>query len=173
MAKKSEIRELLEAKAKQLDNYSYGQELVHAKLVHGLVTRCKHGGAHQHKPMIRSRQSRRYSGNDGIPNSLKAEAEVLQGKLSQLMGDSSERLNNLKEGHGAIVSKRTIKEAKRITTEIQRLKSDAKEMTSGHQEPIMATTSKFKLVKKTRDYHRGARGYKAYSNDATAMLGVM
>lgn len=173
MAKSTEIREMLEAKARQLDNYGYGQELVHAKLVYGHVTRCKHGGAHGHKPVIRSRQSRRYSGNDGIPNSLKAEASVLQGKLSQIMGDSSERLDNLKEGNGAIVSKRTIKDIKRISSEIHKLKADAKDMTSGHQEPIIVEPKKFKLIKKSRDSHRGSRGHKAYSNEATAMLGIM
>lgn len=173
MAKSAEIRELLESKEKRLNDIAKGNEMAYSLLVYGRVTRCKNGGAHQHKPIIRARQSRRYSGNDGIPNNLKAEALTLQNNLSQIMGDSQERLNNLKEGHGAIVSKRTIKEASRLTSEIHKLKSDAKDMTSGHQEPIIIEPKKFQLVKKPRDSHRGARGHKAYSNDATAMLGVM
>jgi hypothetical protein len=172
MATKAEIGAMLALKEKQLADINQGELMAQELIVRGVVTRCKTGGAHQRNPIIRSRQSRRYVGGDTIPLKLKEEAQGLKDKLASISGNSPERQNNFKQGFGAVVSKRTLKEAQKLTKQVRELTSTAKEMLEAvHIEPRAETVPVFKLIKRTkREHYEGARGFKAYSQNSTQLI---
>lgn len=147
--------------------------MVEAFLASHKVTKCKAGGAYNHKPMLRTKTSRNYGGAVNIGKKLKEMASHTQDALHGLMGLSSERLYNLEHDKGGAVistkSKNKIRKLKRYQAELTK---DANELMSYGKEAQIISEPKYiglkKKSKKPKGYE-GAHGISAYTAPAETL----
>lgn len=167
--------DILAAKERQLLMEQKAEEAKQRAIAGDKITRCKHGGAHNHKPVIRARQSRNYAGAGAIPAKLKDQADTLKATMASLMGESAERMKNLKDGKGMRISKRSLKRILKLKAEASKLSSEAREMLEGEHIVTMGSITSVKLIKKNRqkEHYEGAHGFAAYSADSSKLLKAM